>query len=324
MYEEALPVRSQALADNGQTIDTPAQSSTFRQSGALSHGDDVQKQDLETPSDIYEEPWVVNLQLPSQGARWQQAGLERESGEGSVEDANIERAESSEDILKAWDGPSGRRRLLSFARAHRKRMAAGFTVMVSLVAVGLALAMVVNEGKISQLSATVDAFLKLSLNYERNRTAAFLDQQRLDEMNKTPPSHKYPSCPEGYSKWRGTYYKAYNTSKNFWHADITCRHAGSTGSLAMPRDAETSAFLISLYRSVYYNSSSFWFGLHDQFEDGSFEWMDGTPLGEYNMWAPGQPNNHRGIEDCVCFSPKNPDAWYDAPCVRRLPFLCQV
>ncbi|XP_019634252.1 PREDICTED: collectin-11-like [Branchiostoma belcheri] len=98
----------------------------------------------------------------------------------------------------------------------------------------------------------------------------------------------------------------------------------------MPRDAGTNAFLISLCNSVN-NGSSFWIGLHDQRGEGSFEWLDGTALGDYNMWAPGEPDNEYDIEDCVVYSPifssvtrERQHQWYDTPCIRRVHFLCQV
>ncbi|XP_066301793.1 CD209 antigen-like [Branchiostoma lanceolatum] len=158
-----------------------------------------------------------------------------------------------------------------------------------------------DQDDMRQLSTTVDA-LKRDLDKERNRTAAL--GQRLHEMT---------SCFIGYTTWRGICYKAFNTKMNFSDAAATCGEDG--GTLAMPRDAETNAFLISLYRSVRDNTH-FWFGLHDQREEGSFEWVDGSALGTYNSWAPGEPSDSGGKEDCVLYSgwPSRKDKWNDVPC----------
>ncbi|XP_078571558.1 alpha-N-acetylgalactosamine-specific lectin-like [Branchiostoma floridae x Branchiostoma japonicum] len=131
---------------------------------------------------------------------------------------------------------------------------------------------------------TADA-LKRDLDKGRSRTVAL--EQRLHEMM---------SCPEGYAEFRGICYKAFSTRKTFSDAAAACGEKG--GTLAMPRDAETNAFLISLHDAVSDNGS-FWFGLHDQAEEGSFDWMDGSPLGTYNSWAPGQPDNVGDNQDCV-------------------------
>ncbi|XP_078684127.1 uncharacterized protein LOC144917711 [Branchiostoma floridae x Branchiostoma belcheri] len=163
------------------------------------------------------------------------------------------------------------------------------------------------------MSTTVDA-LKRDLDNERNQTAAL--EQRLHEIEKT----LLTSCPEGYTIWRGICYKACNTLKTFSEADAACRVDG--GTLAMPRDADTNAFLVSLYKPVN-DHTSFWFGLHDQREEGRFEWVDGSALGPYNSWGPKEPNDAGG-EDCAVFSAKLKHKWNDQPCHYRLYFICQA
>ncbi|XP_078608424.1 uncharacterized protein LOC144880233 [Branchiostoma floridae x Branchiostoma japonicum] len=142
------------------------------------------------------------------------------------------------------------------------------------------------------MSTTVDA---LKLGLDKERIAAL--EQRLHEMNKNIlkitslysfflPDQCFPaSCPKaGYTVFRGICYKAFNTTKTFSDAAAACGKDG--GTLAMPRDAEIDAFLISLYKSVSDRGKFWWFGLHDQREEGSFEWVDGSTL-----TAPGLRNN---------------------------------
>eukprot|EP00058_Branchiostoma_floridae_P003426 XP_002588914.1 hypothetical protein BRAFLDRAFT_89102 [Branchiostoma floridae] len=171
-----------------------------------------------------------------------------------------------------------------------------------------------DQDDMRQLSVTVDT-LKRDLDKERGRTAAL--EQRLHEMRKSPAS-----CPEGYAEFRGICYKASDTQKTFSGATAACGEKG--GTLAMPRDAETNAFLISLHNAVSY-SGHFWFGLHDRREEGSFEWVDGSALGTYNNWAPGEPNNgHRGNQDCVLYAAYLKDKWADFPCDWPYRFICQA
>ncbi|XP_078682171.1 uncharacterized protein LOC144916724 [Branchiostoma floridae x Branchiostoma belcheri] len=185
-----------------------------------------------------------------------------------------------------------------------------------------------DQDDMRQLTTTVDALkrdqddmsttvyaLKRDLDNERIRTATL--EQRLHKIWKT-----LLSCPEGYTIWRGICYNAFDTKKTFDQAAAACGE--DSGTLAMPRDAETNAFLIFLHNSVR-DDQDFWFGLHDQRKEGRFEWMDGSALGSYSSWGKGQPDN-RGDEDCVIYSrlPVWKDKWADSDCDRWCYFICQT
>eukprot|EP00058_Branchiostoma_floridae_P015265 XP_002600753.1 hypothetical protein BRAFLDRAFT_83496 [Branchiostoma floridae] len=173
-----------------------------------------------------------------------------------------------------------------------------------------------DQDDMRQLSIAVDA-LKVDLKVERNRTAAL--EQRF---------HEKTSCPRGYTMWNETCYKVFNTRQTFSDAAVTCHENG--GTLAMPRDAETNAFLVSLVNQFVSSMLGpgywpFWFGLHDRREEGSFEWMDGSALGAYNNWGPGQPDHKKGSEDCVLYNIfRNVTDWTDFSCSVRFHFICQA
>ncbi|XP_035687620.1 collectin-10-like [Branchiostoma floridae] len=123
--------------------------------------------------------------------------------------------------------------------------------------------------------------------------------------------------------WRETCYKAFNEYKfvgTFSAAAEICRK--DDGTLAMPRDAETNNFLVSLERN---KGSFYWIGLHDRRTEGKFEWMDGSVLGKYSSWSGREPDSKYGNEDCVAFSSySNWGHWYDLKCNNREYFFCQV
>ncbi|KAI8493852.1 hypothetical protein Bbelb_281990 [Branchiostoma belcheri] len=251
-------------------------------------------------------------------------------------DPSMDQPETDHQAHRAYPG------VCSFLYAHRSCLAAGIAVLLSL---GLAPLTFSNKEEISQLSTTiksaqghinqltnavdalkrdqdnmrqlsttVDAF-KRDLDNERTRTAAL--EQRLHEIGKEA------SCPEGYTLWRGICYKAFNSRKNFNGAAAACREDG--GTLAMPRDAETNAFLVSLYNSVH-SDRAFWIGLHDQREEGRFEWVDGSALGPYNSWGMGEPNDSGDGEDCVSYSEveSTENMWNDFDCNGLINFICQT
>lgn len=45
-------------------------------------------------------------------------------------------------------------------------------------------------------------------------------------------------------------------------------------------------------------NSIVYIGLDDQKTEGTFSWIDGTPF-TFKNWAPKEPNNHKGAEDCA-------------------------
>ncbi|KAI8509767.1 carbohydrate binding [Branchiostoma belcheri] len=119
----------------------------------------------------------------------------------------------------------------------------------------------------------------------------------------------------------GTCYKAFIDRKEFKTAAETCCREG--GTLAMPRDRISSRRIANML--IRYHTYEFWIGLHDQLKEGHFEWVDGTPLGAFQRWAPGQPDGDEG-EDCATYWVYGAGGqctnWNDAPCSRKLYFIC--
>jgi hypothetical protein len=68
-----------------------------------------------------------------------------------------------------------------------------------------------------------------------------------------------------------------------------------------------------------------WLGLTDAYSEGVFYWTSGAPL-IYSNWAPGEPNNLGGLEDCVLVESSYGFQWNDGDCVThpRDSFLCQT
>ncbi|CAH1263350.1 MRC1 [Branchiostoma lanceolatum] len=124
-------------------------------------------------------------------------------------------------------------------------------------------------------------------------------------------------CPDGYQMHGRICYKAFDRRKAFLKASKTCSDEG--GTLAMPKDANTNAFLISLKNDVDSNRE-FWFGLVDHHQEGDWEWIDGTPIGNYNAWGHGESDNHED-KDCVEYSTTT---WNVEQCSEDRGFICQI
>ncbi|XP_066283179.1 collectin-10-like [Branchiostoma lanceolatum] len=119
--------------------------------------------------------------------------------------------------------------------------------------------------------------------------------------------------------WRGICYKAFTAHKIFSEAAATC--GGEGGTLAMPRDAETNAFLTSLSVSANRRVYCSRIGLRRQHREGTFQWVDGSALGDYTSWGPGQPT---GSGHCVYYSTDRNGKWVSWKCDTPCYFMCQV
>ncbi|XP_035699356.1 uncharacterized protein LOC118431996 [Branchiostoma floridae] len=141
---------------------------------------------------------------------------------------------------------------------------------------------------------------------------------KIDDIAKVVCSSVSDGCPSGYKSHSGICYKAFNTKKTFVQASKACYADG--GTLAMPRDAATNAFIKSLKDDVD-PSGFFWFGLVDQHQENEWVWIDGRPLGSFSDWKPGEPNN-AGDED---FAEYFPTQWNDVGGnAKNRKFICQV
>ncbi|XP_035689154.1 macrophage mannose receptor 1-like [Branchiostoma floridae] len=158
--------------------------------------------------------------------------------------------------------------------------------------------------------------------YVKSRLCSDEEKVSLSSGNMYDRIH-LPACHNGYQIHNNICYKAFNMQMTFLDASWTCRTEG--GSLAMPKDAGTDDFLVSLKKDVD-ERGRFRFGLADRRQEGVWEWVDGTPLGGYSAWMPGEPNNDND-EDCVLYYDRKTNdgkTWNDDKCSSAKKFICEV
>ncbi|XP_048247369.1 C-type mannose receptor 2-like isoform X2 [Haliotis rufescens] len=127
---------------------------------------------------------------------------------------------------------------------------------------------------------------------------------------------------------RGGWY-LYNDSRLFWDdARASCLSIGAD-LISIHSQAENDF--------VYENITRNWIaiGATDAAEEGTFLWTDGSPM-DYTDWQSGEPNNARGVEDCVFMQPSDKEkgwirepsdkrmGWNDGPCSSDMTaaFIC--
>jgi hypothetical protein len=64
-----------------------------------------------------------------------------------------------------------------------------------------------------------------------------------------------------------------------------------------------------------------WIGAHDLVTESAFQWVTGEPFG-WSAWAPGEPNDAFGNEDCVMMTWYSGN-WHDRWCEIQAPYVCE-
>ncbi|XP_076965681.1 CD209 antigen-like protein A isoform X4 [Callospermophilus lateralis] len=119
-------------------------------------------------------------------------------------------------------------------------------------------------------------------------------------------------CPWDWTFFQGHCY-FFSKSQRNWHDSVTaCQEVGA--QLVIIKSAEEQSFLEQLSKK----SQRTWIGLSDHNNEGSWYWVDNTPL-QLSYWKEGEPNN-AGDEDCVELSVED---WNDSKCTAQNFWICE-
>ncbi|XP_026232662.1 asialoglycoprotein receptor 2-like [Anabas testudineus] len=127
------------------------------------------------------------------------------------------------------------------------------------------------------------------------------------------------TCPDGWIKFRWSCYFHSTESGSWTTGRANCRTRGA--HLVVIHSAEEQMFL-----SAFVNMRT-WIGLNDRDEEGTWKWVDGTPL-TVTYWAPTQPDNwdgyiNSGDEDCVEMFGDQSSEWNDNSCEASRTWICE-
>ncbi|XP_055969221.1 CD209 antigen-like protein 2 [Sorex fumeus] len=136
--------------------------------------------------------------------------------------------------------------------------------------------------------------------------------QCLARMNVTMETLCRP-CPWGWEFFQGSCYWFSKSQSNWKTSESACQSMNS--HLVIVNSASEEKFLQTW--EVRHGQRT-WIGLSDLQNEGSWQWVDGTPL-ELSFWKPGEPNND-GDEDCVELYN---DGWNDDKCSKEKVWICE-
>ncbi|XP_033107156.1 macrophage mannose receptor 1-like [Anneissia japonica] len=111
-----------------------------------------------------------------------------------------------------------------------------------------------------------------------------------------------------------------DTSSTFNEALSKCMEQG--GNLASITSVDESAFITGLVFKE--QSPLLWVGLNDLYDEGGWEWTDGSPVAYFNF-AMDQPDNSDGGQHCVVISAATSSTgqWYDESCDSSFGHVCK-
>ncbi|XP_060556676.1 hepatic lectin-like [Ruditapes philippinarum] len=131
------------------------------------------------------------------------------------------------------------------------------------------------------------------------------------------------ACPGGkWQRYGEKCFQFYTDSRITWfEARDTCRSIG--GELARIGNKRENNFIKNTIKRSY--PVSYWFGLHDTQSENFWQWSssNGTySLGKFSNWAPDEPNNAFGNEDCSVIWGNG--EWNDIDCSLKMTFICET
>ncbi|XP_051731653.1 galactose-specific lectin nattectin-like [Ctenopharyngodon idella] len=104
----------------------------------------------------------------------------------------------------------------------------------------------------------------------------------------------------------------------YTYSKRNCQALGA--NLASVHNKVENDFLLSLLPS---SSKQSWGGGHDGEKEGQWLWSDGTAY-DYTNWCPGEPNNHRRVENCLEINWFSKSCWNDVACTVSKSYVCSM
>ncbi|XP_051061120.1 CD209 antigen-like protein A isoform X1 [Phodopus roborovskii] len=146
------------------------------------------------------------------------------------------------------------------------------------------------------------------------QTYSSLEQirQQLTQINASLAGLCRP-CPWDWELFQESCY-LFSKTLGSWEASASsCRALGA--HLVIVNSVEEQRFL--KYWHIRKNELT-WIGLSDHRREGSWKWVDDSPL-QLSFWREGEPNND-GDEDCVELAE---DKWNDRRCTANNFWVCE-
>ncbi|XP_060077911.1 perlucin-like [Ylistrum balloti] len=138
------------------------------------------------------------------------------------------------------------------------------------------------------------------------------------------------ACPIDFQQYGESCYKVFFEPVSWIDAKKYCQVFG--GDLVKIETQEEEAMLDNVLNDVHTNKSArvenYWIDGSDELFEGEWRWV-GTPgysqiISGYTHWAPNQPDNDDGTENCMQIRFDFNLYWNDEECTDKDSFICEA
>ncbi|XP_076731029.1 C-type lectin domain family 10 member A-like isoform X2 [Maylandia zebra] len=161
-------------------------------------------------------------------------------------------------------------------------------------------------------------FLNANLSTERD----LLTEKTKELKRLLCLSNQNKTCPAGWSRFSCSCYLLSERSASWDAARKDCRDRGADLVVIDSPEDQTAVSNIA--------TAAAWIGLNDKEQEGTWKWVDGTPLTliPAGNWAEDQPDNgggssYWGEEDCVHVRTDTKKTWNDRSCSTSYKWICE-
>ncbi|XP_076416529.1 CD209 antigen-like protein C isoform X2 [Peromyscus maniculatus bairdii] len=184
-------------------------------------------------------------------------------------------------------------------------------LLLLLISLGLFVLMLAILVQVSRVHASPQGQTPVAVPHAQTHSLEQI-QQQLTQINASLAGLCRP-CPWDWELFQGSCY-LFSRTLSSWEASATsCQDLGA--HLVIINSVEEQRFME--YWNVRKKQRS-WIGLSDLRHEGSWQWVDDTPL-QLSFWKQGEPNNDED-EDCVeLFT----DEWNDNKCTEQNFWVCE-
>ncbi|KAK2840194.1 hypothetical protein Q5P01_013934 [Channa striata] len=170
--------------------------------------------------------------------------------------------------------------------------------------------------------ATIKSNLTELLQDYEDKVSSLTEQRDklIDRLNTTTEELnklQKKTCPAGWTMFKCSCYLFSTESGSWTKGRDDCRNRGS--DLVVITSAEEQTFLSG------FTKESTWIGLSDGEKEGTWTWVDGTPL-IFKYWDNGEPNNGEqlpGGENCAELKVQKGLKWNDLSCELSQRWICE-
>ncbi|MED6263127.1 hypothetical protein CHARACLAT_001296 [Characodon lateralis] len=209
---------------------------------------------------------------------------------------------------------------------YKKRASVGIIIFLGILNVLLLAGLITLHVYSSKLAAdlsNINKNLTEHLKDCNNKLSSMIEERDLLNANLTEMTKKLNgprgTCPTG---WRTFNYSCYflSTTKGSWdEGRKDCRTRGA--DLVVINNKNEQTFLST------FAERHIWIGLNDKETEGSWKWVDATPI-TLAFWANNQPDNglgdpEWGEENCVHIKTQESSLWNDLSCSTSLLWICE-